>query len=558
MEGFNIRSIFNYFVLCTYKIIGSLSVTFFLLTLLFTQGIALSLFYLADYFYKNKAKSALFSLFFIMAYQTSFLGSINLIDSILTPNIISWCFALISLNLILRNKTVSGFAILGLAAIFHTITGLMCFSIYYFIHIFINIRKPIFTKSNLIYLIKPISFIIIGAPALIQGLLISSRFTDQSLITHIVARFRHPWHCLPSSWDFSLFVATILLVVLGLLFLRDNNFKQKSVFYVSYIICILYAITGYIFVEIIPISSFALFHMFRAVAFMFMVSYIIIFNEAYELWASAKSIPLKLFALLFIFSFATFVLRYLFILLALIFIFIKLKENNYIKINRGYFLFAGIAIAIILGGLLYFTFPTLLRYLTSQEKISLIKSLLVPAFIIFFIYLLCSALIIYPKNKKIIFLLIAILVIISFVDLKISPLNARSDFEPEMKEICLFAQENTPINSIFLTPPDEEQWRLCLNRAIVVDFKTIPLDDRYMVEWYIRIINVTNNHFTLDDRTYGENQHLNEYYTTLNETQLQILKEKFHFSYAIFNKDKELEFPLITKNREYIVYNLTG
>jgi len=55
-----------------------------------------------------------------------------------------------------------------------------------------------------------------------------------------------------------------------------------------------------------------------------------------------------------------------------------------------------------------------------------------------------------------------------------------------------WVRENTPVNSIFVIPPDLEYMRIRARRAVVVDWKTAPVFASDMEEWYRRICDISD------------------------------------------------------------------
>ena len=58
-------------------------------------------------------------------------------------------------------------------------------------------------------------------------------------------------------------------------------------------------------------------------------------------------------------------------------------------------------------------------------------------------------------------------------------------------DLFAWARTSTPVDAVFLTPPDLPTFRLDARRAIVVDLKSPPLVPDEIVEWYRRLCEVT-------------------------------------------------------------------
>jgi hypothetical protein len=94
----------------------------------------------------------------------------------------------------------------------------------------------------------------------------------------------------------------------------------------------------------------------------------------------------------------------------------------------------------------------------------------------------------------------------------------------------------TPLNSIFLIPPDLERFRLNAQRAIVVDAKSHPLDPEHFLEWYERIQEVTGIY---DPPNF---EHIADGYRDLNWERLKRIKSRFPFDYIVLTKGPSYDF----------------
>ena len=62
--------------------------------------------------------------------------------------------------------------------------------------------------------------------------------------------------------------------------------------------------------------------------------------------------------------------------------------------------------------------------------------------------------------------------------------------DPAYLRLAAWAGENTPVDAVFLVPPDEESFRVHARRAIVVNFKGVPQLSAELPEWRDRLRNV--------------------------------------------------------------------
>ncbi len=122
------------------------------------------------------------------------------------------------------------------------------------------------------------------------------------------------------------------------------------------------------------------------------------------------------------------------------------------------------------------------------------------------------------------------------------------ELEPDGIAIAQFARENTPADSIFLTPPNWGQFRILAFRAIVVDFKAFPFTDEGMVAWYQRILTCYGRP---NQRGFNMLSELISFYFWMTDEKLQSLHEKYGFSFAVLYQETPTAFPVIYQNDSY-------
>ncbi|MCH2170863.1 hypothetical protein MK489_08765 [Myxococcota bacterium] len=70
---------------------------------------------------------------------------------------------------------------------------------------------------------------------------------------------------------------------------------------------------------------------------------------------------------------------------------------------------------------------------------------------------------------------------------RLRPALSLDDHSGDDAEIARWARRHTPVDAVFLTPPDAGWFRLWAERAVVVDFKAFPFQGQAMLEWRRRL-----------------------------------------------------------------------
>lgn len=543
-EGYNVRLYANLLVIACFKIFGSMEAAFLILMLGATIMLSVSIFYLALYFYEDKKKAALLTLFCQATISTTFAGSAPMYTTGHLANALAYPISFIGLNLILRRRAVWGFLVLGIATLFQPVVSGISFGIWTMVHLYIN-RKKIEAKT----LIAPFAWLIISLFNIVPILLYSTASVDSSIITYIYAKFRHPWHSLMSSWKISLYLASAILVAMAFQAAHQSRIKQKGVFYAIFWSGLAIFFSGYIFVEVIPIGIFAKAQIPRAFTWVMLFSYIMIFHAAYEDFVKG-SIIRKVFLVALIFSLSHYLYRYLFILLGSIYLIdrsMREKIDIFEWKNLRWGLLGSFLILILTTGLLSEQVKDIVQWASQFFPGNIAFLTMIGGFLL---YILVSIMITYQSLKKIAAIGTAALVISVLISVASGP-----QYPEDMLEICRYARQKTPEDSIFLTPP-EGGWRLCLERAIVVDFKSIPFSDSHALEWYDRMMAVTNEQIErFDPEPRWHNANLNAKYETLRENTIHELKERYGIEYAIFGKN-DFQFRILYSNERYTLYKI--
>jgi hypothetical protein len=102
-------------------------------------------------------------------------------------------------------------------------------------------------------------------------------------------------------------------------------------------------------------------------------------------------------------------------------------------------------------------------------------------------------------------------------------------------ELYRWLRESSPKDAVYLSPPDLEGLRYLGQRAIVVDWKAVPLIPTELLGWYERLCDVTGRHVGGLNDMAG--------YGSLDPERLALIVSKYHPDYLIVRRGAERRFP---------------
>ncbi|HET7546036.1 MAG TPA: DUF6798 domain-containing protein [Polyangiaceae bacterium] len=120
-------------------------------------------------------------------------------------------------------------------------------------------------------------------------------------------------------------------------------------------------------------------------------------------------------------------------------------------------------------------------------------------------------------------------------------------------DLYRWLREKSPKDAIYLTPPDLEGARFLGQRAIVVDWKAVPLIPTELLGWYERLCDVTGREVKGSGDLAG--------YGSLDPERLALIVSKYHPDYLVLRRGAERRFedlPVIYQNSGYSVLKIAG
>ena len=119
------------------------------------------------------------------------------------------------------------------------------------------------------------------------------------------------------------------------------------------------------------------------------------------------------------------------------------------------------------------------------------------------------------------------------------------------QDLYRWLREQSPKDAVYLTPPDLEGTRFWGQRAIVVDWKAVPLIPTELLGWYERLCDVTG-------RRVGGTSDLGGY-NSIDAERLALVVSKYHPDYVVLRRGGERRFgdlPVIFQNGGYSVLKI--
>ncbi len=123
-------------------------------------------------------------------------------------------------------------------------------------------------------------------------------------------------------------------------------------------------------------------------------------------------------------------------------------------------------------------------------------------------------------------------------------------------DVFAFVKRSTPPDALFLIPPDLDYFRLKAARAIIADYKALPINRAGLLEWYVRLeaISGINNPQNIYQVKSG--------FEDIDAERLSRLRCQFHITHAILRSPQPLRgapgWAEIFKNRDFRVLASTG
>jgi len=102
-------------------------------------------------------------------------------------------------------------------------------------------------------------------------------------------------------------------------------------------------------------------------------------------------------------------------------------------------------------------------------------------------------------------------------------------------ELYRWLREESPKDAIYLTPPDLDGARFLGQRAIVVDWKAVPLIPTELLGWYERLCDVTGREVKGSGDLGG--------YGSIDPERLAMIVRKYHPEYVVLRRGAERRFP---------------
>ncbi len=538
--AFNVRYPFHWLMLNLNFLIGNFEILYMLVFFVDAFFKSFFVFKLSKFFFKKK-NIALLSVF-LMSFGPQFaLGGNEIFKTDLAPACLAVTFAIAGMYFFFKDKHLKAFAMIGFASLFQVLVGFHMFGIFTAL---LLLQTPPSLK-NIKSLWKTLPFFIISSIVLVpMGLSMLQQQTayTSEFITFIFL-FRHPHHYMPSTWQLFTYFSVAAFLITGYIGLKcskcDELFKKKIYQIVG--IIALYYFLGFFFVEVFPIKLITKLQFFRVSIFLSLFGYMFIADYiGNRMDNSLTGNYFRLLPLAFLQSIS---LIPMFGLLYLRLFLKRVKNFDICTYFSERKVLRPIAVLAILAAL----FAPIYYQGIYYPAVALVAFVFAYVFIVF-------------NDKKYASVLFTAAVLVGIIFIFMNPIIGRVTYEENLSEVYMFIQDETPEDAILLTPPLVDSFPLGANRAIIVDFKSMPFEEEYMVEWYERLKDVLNGEdFTtlFDDYYYGKIPVvLRESYASLGQGEVEGLVDKYDVSYAIFEKPKAFDYQIVFENDRYVVYSL--
>lgn len=456
--------------------------------------------------YKHRVVLFLLVSFFIVLEGTESVAGSYMFSSELQPSSFASTFTIAAFLYFFRgNYFVSGVCI-GLAGYMHTNFLLLGFVYLGVSHLLIG--EKYFFRRVLLQFIPSIVFF-----ALKLDFLLSMAMSENgALSTFIFQNIRAPHHYIPNTFlmDFNLFAGWSFIGVAGLVSINlEDKLKRRIIGLFSSLLIVIIAATFLTTVTFIPFVSQLFF--WRLAPYSVLLSQVIFIAAVIIFAFSEETIQARKLTVSLIFALV-----------------------GSLFISRWYFYAQGLSYKYLMLIVVFIFISIILsrRYFHVKSFKEAVNESVSKAFVIF------------------------ILLIVLFVSYNREFYHRSTLINgyPGKSETELYEwSKKSPESAVFLTPPKLQNFRLHGERAIVVDWKSPPIDPDGIIEWYKRIEDVSGikGVRTSKDADAG--------YLALDVKRLRYLKSKYNINFAVLYKKNDasvFKFPHVFENKRFIVIKL--
>ncbi|MGC9528226.1 MAG: DUF6798 domain-containing protein [Limnospira sp.] len=382
----------------------------------------------------------------------------------------------------------------------------------------------------------------------------SDLMDDQQFI-YLYGYIRHPHHVIYSKFGLTgsrgwinwigFAVAGWILISISSVFKSEDKFKLRVIFIAALGLLLL----GYVFVEIIPIATFAKLQLARTTPF---IQLVVLMAIAAWVSQSYRSGNLPLGCLLI----ALIVIKNSGILLAITAIKLWFAQRHLSRLKNRQVYFYIVGLMLILSILLcsYFGLIFTLLFLGSIKRIQTPSQklgwidygslfLLLLTFVLNYHYDLFLFLTLFlpaiaplprfPKLLKVALLSILIIVAFSWMPNRLK-IVAKPDEPVEI--LGERFRQQSPQDALVLVPPSDEDFRFYSQRSVVWSFKSFPFTDRGILKWEDRMQQITG---TVD----ASRADLDDRYRQKSGSELVAIAQSFQADYILTRTDWHPELP---------------
>lgn len=449
----------------------------------------ISIYLLAKIITKKKVVSYLSVLFFILPFPV--LGG-RMMHPQFVHSSLAVPLLIFSLILLIKTNYSFSFFLLGLCFFIHPqYAGY--FFIMYSIYLIVNYKKITFQTFFRFFLFV----FLLPLPVFVSALKVNSKILFNELWFKI-ARIRLYEHLFPSTWsvgNWGKFLGFFLLASLSFFWSKVEE-RIKSVFLFLYVIICGYLALGFVFSELIPTGRFLMTFPFRISEFFVYLYVPFVINFFFSNLRKNKFLFL--------------ILVYLLVQSDIQRVFLFLSKANWIKLEVLTLSFIVLSLAII--GIL----------VKTRVRVILFSFSFVLLILVIFGFL--------------------------FVVFKMETLEYIS-----WKNVQLWTERNTSIDSVFIVPPYLDGFRVWSKRNIVGDYKdgTIGLfSSEFAEKWWLIM-----RDYGLMRSIYSDSNQ-KEIFSKFEEKKFKELAGKYKADYLVIEKEKKLDLPCIYENNYFKVYLL--